>query len=495
MGAFLKTRAVWLTMLTLLSWYLFPLSSLAQITFERIYGGNNDDRGDCVQQTQDGGYVIAAQTNSFGTGAYDVYLIKTDPLGDTMWTRTYGGSGYDYGECIQQTQDGGYIISGWTDSFGAGRSDVYLVKTDSMGDTVWTRTYGGSDDDRSYSVQQTHDGGYIIGGWTQSFGAGSYDVYLIKTDSLGDTVWTKTYGGSEPDYGRCVQQTHDGGFIATASTYSFGAGVYDVYLIKTDPLGDTMWTRTYGGSDNDGGYSVQQTQDSGYIVAGWTYSFGSGSYDVYLIKTDSLGDILWTRTYGGGSGDGGFSVQQTQDGGFIIAGRTYSFGAGWCDVYLIKTNSLGDSLWTRTYGGGDNDYGECTQQTQDGGYIIAGWRLYLGGNVSDVYLIKTDENGLVGITEDQENRRSKIENRGLLQNHPNPFQRSTLISYSLPAPAQVTLDIYDISGRLVETLVNEKQEPGVHQVRWGRKTKLSGVYFYRLEAGEFTDMKKMVLVR
>ena len=210
-----------------------------------------------------------------------------------------------------------------------------------MGDTIWTRTYGGSDDDAGWSVAQTTDGGYIIAGWTESFGAGMEDVYLVKTDVEGDTLWTHTYGGSSTDWGYFVAQTTDSGYIVAGRTASFGAGSSDFYLVKTAPDGDTIWTRTYGGTDSDYGYSVVQTTDGGYIVAGGTRSFGAGEYDVYLVKTDALGDTIWTRTYGGSDYDGCRSIVQTSDGGYIIVGETKSFGAGLHDVYLIKTDSLG----------------------------------------------------------------------------------------------------------------------------------------------------------
>ena len=257
------------------------------------------------------------------------------------WTRTYGGSSYDYGESVAQTSDGGYIVAGYTYSFGAGGYDVYLVKTDAVGDTIWTRTYGGFDVDFGYSVAQTSDGGYIVAGETYSFGAGGSDVYIVKTDAVGDTLWTRTYGGSDYDYGRSVAQTSDGGYIVAGYTASFGAGSWDVYLVKTDGLGDTIWTRTYGGSDGDYSNSVAQTSDGGYIAAGYTSSFGAGYNDVYLVKTDAVGDTIWTRTYGGGNTDKGYSVAQTSDGGYIVAGYTRSFGAGEDDVYLVKTDSLG----------------------------------------------------------------------------------------------------------------------------------------------------------
>jgi len=369
--------------------------TFAQTTFQKTFGGAAYfDEGYAVQQTTDSGYIVAGRTLSFGAGNYDVYVIKTDANGDTLWTRTYGGWSNDYGYAVQQTTDGGYIVAGYTLSFGAGSSDVYLIKTDANGDTLWTKTYGGTNGEEGLAVQQTIDGGYIVAGYTGNFGAGSNDMYLIKTDVNGDTLWTRTYGGGGNDYGYAVQQTTDGGYIVAGYTLSFGAGSSDVYLIKTDANGDTLWTKTYGGGVTDYGYAVRQTTDGGYIVSGSTESFGAGWTDVYLIKTDVNGDTLWTKTYGGGVTDYGYAVEQTIDGGYIVAGLTLSFGAGNFDVYLIKTDVNGDTLWTRTYGGGGSDNSRVVDQTTDGGYIVTG--LIFSGGWYDMYLIKTDSNGNSG---------------------------------------------------------------------------------------------------
>lgn len=466
--------------------------SFAQITFERTYGGSSWDQGNSVEQTLDGGYIITGYT---GAGSTDVYLVKTDSLGDVMWTKTYGGSGDDRGYSVQQTADGGCIVAGYTRSFGAGLPDVYLLKTDSFGDTIWTSTYGGIDLDEGYSVQQTSDGGYIIAGRTCSFGPGVTKVYLVKTDSVGAASWSRTYGADRFDEGYSVQQTSDGGYIIVGSSWGPYSDSHDVYLVKTDTVGNGVWTKVYGGSKSDMGRSVQQTLDGGYIVAGWSYASDVDSYDVYLLKTDSLGDTTWSRTYGGSRCQFGSSVQQTSDGGYIIAGVGVPSDGSAFDLYLVKTDSVGDTVWTRTYGeeGPCIDSAACVRQTQDGGYVVVGYTTAFGAGLADVYLIKTEGSG-VGVEEN----RPKINVQGsrivLLQNNPNPFRYSTAICYYLPTFSDVTLEIYDIAGRLVETLVNERQGTGVHEVRWDRESNPGGIYFCRLNAGEFVSTRSMVVV-
>ncbi|HDN58708.1 MAG TPA: hypothetical protein ENF20_01990, partial [Candidatus Marinimicrobia bacterium] len=302
----------------------------------KTFGGTDYDRSYSVQQTSDGGYIIAGTTESYGAGNGDFWLVKTDSNGNKQWDKTFGGTNIDGASSVQQTSDGGYILAGYTGSYGAGNFDFWLVKTDSEGNKEWDRTFGGTSRDEAYSVQQTSDGGYIITGSTE---IGGYDFWLVKTDSNGNKQWNATFGGISWDVAHSVQQTSDGGYILAGNTYSYGAGRSDFWLVKTDSDGNKQWDKTFGGTGRDEAYSVQQTSDGGYIIAGFTESYGAGFTDAWLVKTDSEGNKVWDKTFGGANNDRAHSVQQTSDGGYILAGHTMSYGAGNRDFWLVKVGS------------------------------------------------------------------------------------------------------------------------------------------------------------
>ncbi|MCB0312233.1 MAG: hypothetical protein KDH84_03055, partial [Calditrichaeota bacterium] len=280
------------------------------------FGGEDDEEAYAVLQTADGGYVFAGYTKSLGLGGNDVLLIKADSIGNSQWIRTFGGAQDDEGYSLQQTTDGGFIIAGVTSSFGAGGRDVWLIKTDSAGNETWNRTLGGFGSDGAWSVQQTSDGGYILTGWTFSYGPGFLgNAWLVKTDSAGIEQWDQVFGGDDVDRGYSVRETTGGGYILTGYTSSSGAGLYDMLLIRTDAAGNAEWNRAFGGSGRDYGNAVQQTSDGGFIITGYTLSFGAGGDDLWVVKTDSSGNEAWNRTYGGGSSDVGYDIQPTADGG------------------------------------------------------------------------------------------------------------------------------------------------------------------------------------
>jgi hypothetical protein len=362
--------------------------------FCKAIGGENDDRGKSLIQTSDGGYAIAGYTISFGAGEGDVYVVKLDANGNLQWTRTIGGPEIEEGNSLIQTSDGGYAIAGYTESFGAGKWDVYVVKLDANGNLQWTTTIGGKKEDVGASLIQTSDGGYAIAGYTNSFGAGEWDVYVVKLDANGNLQWTRTIGGTKDDLGYSLIQTSDGGYAIIGSTQSFIPGGGDVYVVKLDANGNLQWTKTIGGPADEIGFSLIQTPDGGYVIAGYTNSFGAGGLDVYVVKLNANGNLQWTKVIGGKKEDLGLSLIQTSDGGYAITGYTKSFGAGEWDVYVVKLNVNGKPQWTKTIGAKNENLSKSSLiQTSDGGYAITGLTSSFGAGEADVCVVKLDKNG------------------------------------------------------------------------------------------------------
>jgi predicted secreted protein len=367
-------------------------SSIAASEWSHTYGGSGDNEFYSLVRTTDGGYALAGYTNSSGAGGYDAWLVKTDSSGTMQWSHTYGGPDADAAFSVVQTNDTGYALAGYTDSYGAGDYDAWLVKTDSSGRIQWNQTYGGTAQDGAYSVVQTSDGGYALAGFTDSYGAGGYDFWLVKTDSSGRMVWNQTYGGTGDEQASSVIQTSDGGYALAGYTNSFGAGSYDFWLVKTDSYGNMLWNRTYGGSGDDEAECVIQTAD-GYTIAGCTNSSGAGGLDFWLVKTDLYGNMLWNRTYGGAGDEAANAMVQTSDQGYALAGWTNSSGAGSYDLWLVKTDSSGTMQWNQTYGGKGDDEGFSLVQTSDGGYALTGFTSSFGAGIRDGFLVKTDSAG------------------------------------------------------------------------------------------------------
>lgn len=383
-----------LNFLALIFLVIFPGINIAQILppdtlFTKTYGGSGIDLGTCIRQTNDGGYVITGYTRSYGTAAgRNILLIKTDPVGNPEWIKGFGGSGDDEGNCVRQTPDGGFVIAGYTKSYGSGGTDVFLMKTDSLGNELWNKPFGGAQDDEGYGLVITADGGFLIAGATSSSGAGSRDVFLVRTDPNGNLLWTKTHGGMSSDGARSIEPTSDGGYIISGWSMSYGGVLGNAWLVKTDSAGNMSWHKNFGGSDADRGMHAIQTSDGGCAFTGYTASSGAGLDDMYLVRTDGSGNELWVKTFGGTGRDYGNSIQQTADGGFLILGYTLSFGAGSEDFFLVKTDAAGNQLWYKTYGGSASDVGNSVGITADGSFLLLGYTLSYGAGVHDVWFIK-----------------------------------------------------------------------------------------------------------
>ncbi len=318
---------------------------------------------------------------------------------DTLWTRTYGGSDNDGARSIVPTVDGGFITVGYSYSGGAGDGDVFLIKTDALGNPTWTRTYGGPGLDYGYGVCQTADGGYAFTGYTTATGAGYLDLYLVRTDAAGAEIWSRSYGGMAADEGRAICETSDGHLLVTGCTASFGAGESDVYLLKVDATGDTLWSRTWGGSETEWGAAICETSDSNYAICGTTGST-SGNRDVYAIKVQPDGTTLWAQHYGrmtAADSDWGTGLVPMDDGGLVLTGYGNNHSINDAnDLWLIRTSASGGLQWTRRYGEAGNYYdcGMALCRTHDDGFLLCGGTRDPLTQRNYLYLVKTNEIGI-----------------------------------------------------------------------------------------------------
>lgn len=360
-----------------------------------VFGGEEDDAGNWIEQTADGGYIVT------GYGAapkidtvYDVWLLKLDANGAQQWDSVLPWQGSDEGYAVLQTDDGGYVVAGRRGaSKGTRLFDAWLVKTDSQGNMEWDKGWARGESCYTTALNGTKNG-YVLVGHSRDEDTGKDDAWLMCIDLSGHILHEHTYGGPEPDSAWSAALADDGGYVIAGRTKSEGSGLDDVWLIKTDREGKLEWERAFGGPNADEAESVDCTRDGGYVITGETRSFGAGGGDVWLIKTDSSGNKEWDRTFGGPEWDTGSCVRQTVDGGFIIVGKTMSCGAGSVDAWLIKTDSRGNREWDRTFGGPDIDHGNCVQATADGGYVIVGYTQSFGAGKKDLWVIKTDADGI-----------------------------------------------------------------------------------------------------
>ena len=360
-------------------------------------------------------------------------------------------------------------------------------------DSLWSYTYGGEVREYCYSIIQTADGGFALAGWTWSFGAGNYDFWLVRTDANGDSLWSRSFGGRSVEWCNSIIGTADGGFALSGYTWSFGAGGYDFWLVRTDENGDSLWSRTFGGRDWDNCYALIQVADGGFALAGITNSFGAGGYDFWLVRTDENGDSLWSRTFGGGNDEWCcYSLIQTADGGFALAGRTGSFGAGEEDFWLVRTDENGDSLWSRTFGGDARDACCSLIQTADGGFALAGGTDSFGVGFYDFWLVKTGPDPVSAPPEPFIPHPSSFI---LLEAFPNPFNAVINLEYNIPSASSLVISVSDLTGKEIARLTEGVSPAGHYRSSWNAGELPSGTYFLRMEDGTCNSVRAIQLLR
>ncbi len=470
-------------------------SGASTLTFERIIGTSEVDRGRGIKQTPDRGFIIVGNTVLPDEDYSDVYIVKTDVNGKVAWTKRYGGDESDSAHDVQCTDDGGYLLVGTTNSYGAGRQDVYLLKLNSTGEKEWQKTYGGIYDDRAVCFKETIDGDYIIAGATKNTDDGARNAYLLKIDAAGNEKWSKDYGGAGGETANDILETSDRGYLVLGSTTSMGAGEFDVYLFKTDAQGNVEWEKTYGGTNWEEGNSIQPTPDGGYVIAGFTVSMGVGARDFYLIKIDASGNMQWDKTYGDVNNDVAAKVVVTDDGGYLVAGSTANIITDeniYSDILIVKTNATGDEEWRTTFGGDKSEGTADMLLMDDGGFILVGSTSSYSKD-ADIYLLRLSTTGkLIAVEKDETGFPMDFY---LSQNYPNPFNNQTCIQFTLPERSYVQLNIYNIFGQYVRTLVDQVKPAGSHLVTWDAGEMASGLYFYQLETGKFNQKRRMILLK
>jgi len=464
----------------------------------RAIGGSGAEGATAMVPTSDGGFALAGYTYSAGLGSPDIFLIKTDSGGNMLWARFYGNSNWEYAYGLAETTDSGFVIAGYTTSAGAGSRDIWLVRTDRNGDTLWTRTVGDSLTEVARTVSLSPDGGFVIGGYTDSRGAGEDDIYMIKTDSLGDTLWTKIFGGSRSDMGRSVMPLRNGYALAGATgSPELTTNNQDYYLVRTDLDGQQIWGKGYGTSGTlpfDWANHVIGTGDGGYLIVG--ESSYNAPLNICAVRTDSLGTVKWRNFYGYSSYDYGTGACQSDSGGFVICGTSKSGTPLQNDIFIIKTDSLGTQLWSQILGGIGNDWGSSICRAQDGNYVVSGQSDSYGTGSHDVILIKVAADGPSGVSQEPSGR---VPLKNQSTSFPNPFRIKTTIGFQLAKSSRVEARIYNITGQKIRQILLGIKPAGQNQMQWDGLDQdgtaaSPGLYFCCLSAGIDQFWAKLVKI-
>ncbi len=471
------------------------------LLWSQTYGGALLEKGYAVKELPDGGFIFSGETQSFGAGSYDFYLVRTNAQGDTLWTGAYGGTGFEFGYGVTTAPDGGFLVVGVTTSFGAGGRDGFAVRVDADGNLVWQSPYGGASQDAIMDVCRTFADTYVLIGTSYSLGPGTSGLWFLEIDDDGNVVRESSHGGAGADTGWRVLQTSEGGFIVGGFTTSFGAGDKDLWLVKLDAVGGLEWANTYGGVGDDRGYGLAIVPEVGYLLSGYTSSFGAGGTDMYLVLTDDAGAPTWTRTYGGPGNEIGYAVVPPCGGGILLAGSTTSIAPGDLNTYVVHTDMNGDTLWTTTYAVSGDDWAEALQQTQDGGFVLGGSADPGATGNRQLYLVRLEGSGPTPVLPPIEDPLPAEAWTGtrLLGVQPSLVQDQADIRFSLARASAIRLTILDAGGRVVRRLGGDVLGAGAHSILWDRRSDSglpvpSGPYLYELRVGPIRSAGRLIVI-
>lgn len=471
--------------------------TLPVLTFERLLGSHDANRGSHAIRTSDGGYLVAGSVLNDEDEFLDLLLLKCDQYGTLVWNATFGeeeetDSGVDLFEAAD-----GYIILGNSTSYGSGSSDAWLLKTDFNGNLQWSKTYGGSFADRATQLLPLPDGGFLVSGDSKENAGNGRDAMLIRLDAEGNEQWTKYYGGTGGETASSVTIAADGNYLFVGSTTSHNSEDFDIYIVKTDNSGNELWNKTVGGVNWDEASSVKSTTDGGFIISGYTLNQGAGAKDGYLVKTDADGNVQWDNAYGLDHADEFSDIVELPDGGFLAAGYAitiFTDNDQFSDLFIVRTDAQGNEMTRQFYGGDKDDHSSSMFIDSDGGIVLTGTS-YSYSKSSDVYFMKVNSNGVVTGINDRHMANAVPVSFSLNQNFPNPFNGQTRITYQLPYAGNVQLDVFTAAGEWTQTIVNNHQEAGLYTRTFDADALTSGVYFYRLLFDGVHLTKKMILIK
>ena len=441
------------------------------IRFLHAYGSFSYNYGMSVHQETDSGYVILANVSGL-SGNNNILLFKINKNGGYVWDRLYQDSSLFWAQSMRKTPDKGFLITGYTNKIASNGYDVVALKTDSLGIKQWAHYYGGADWDFGMDAAIAKDGNYLVCGSTYSYGQGNTDMYLLKLNTQGDTLWTRTFGGEYEDVATSIDVCQNGDILIAGYTNSFGAGNYDALLVRYDSNGNYKWNQTYGDTGVEKLYGVRENYNKDIVLGGHTSSFGAGGDDFYIIYADSAGQQQWYKAWGGPDDERAYSLDLTADSGYVLCGLTE--GPGYEDIYFFKMHPDGDYNYSTSHGSLYTDYANCIKQTKDGGYIIVGTTMGFGGCLANVFVIKTGVDGLsvpynTGIDVFQDKT-------GMLKIYPNPFTISTKVEIPQQFRKGGVFYVYDTFGRMV---FEKEILPDENSFYLYRNNLSSGVYFYR----------------
>jgi hypothetical protein len=468
----------------------YVLAQAPDTLWTKKIGGTGTDVGNEIIQTSDGSFVIAGYTTSFGAIQRDSYIIKLDSSGSTVWANRYGGNDYEIATSVKESHDEGYIFAIFFST--ASNISLQLIKVNSAGDTLWTKFEGTPDDEVGSNLQTTDDGGFLVTGYTDADALtnGKRDVWLVKFDSLGNKLWEKTFGGTEDDSGSKILKLSDGNLLIPGYTHSFSSGSdRDGWIVKTDPSGNFIWSKSYSASEYDD-FTAAAEDDNGNLYLTGT-SVSSGNRNIWLVKTDPLGNHIFTKTYGGSDEEWGYDIKRANDGNFIVTGSNRSNSSGLAQLWLLKIDDQGDTLWTKLFTSVNGSIGYSVIQTADDGLAVTGTAAISGAG-PEVWAIRLKAEGSTSV---DDNIFTLPETFFLEQNYPNPFNPTTKIGWQSPFGSHQVLKVFDVLGNEVATLVDEYKPAGSYEVEFNGSELSSGIYYYKLTTDFFSDVKKMLILK